>query len=407
MTTQAQITALQATLAEATAQAAALTPSTTTTPPPPPATGTFTAAPTSATQIKVTWSGVTPASLARNGTDSTGTGPWSTTQATPPLPVFGAAGSFTFNDLVPGVLYTFTLNPSSGTPLTHTATIPATTTTPPPVVTPPPVTTPPATGSGVPTVSTTNPSGKAPPAVGSIDPVTGWPWKLVDDFAGSSLGSQYQGFYTGSNPAGDSPFNAANGSVGGSLVTLKAGPSAPGGDGGTGFNTFNFGAFSAAHVMVMSKRTLGQGYVKCFGLIGQGYGSSWPPEFDFDEDLNGQNSDTSAKATQATVHTGSGNNQFYADETDIDNTAWHISEGIYNGDGSYIPTVLSDGKIWGTITGAAYGTGANNLGLPMIAFFQLEDGDGTNKTGKISLVTLEIDWIAIACPPSAFHPAPG
>lgn len=248
----------------------------------------------------------------------------------------------------------------------------------------------------------TNPSGLAPPAVGSIDSVTGWPFKLVDDFPGTSLSDIYQGFYTGSNPAGDSAFNAANGSVANSMVTMVAGPSAPGGDGGTGFNTYNYGAFTSGHFFVRSRRTLGQGYVKCEGLIGQGYGSSWPPEFDFDEDLNPANSDTSSMSTQATVHTGGGNNQFYADESNIDSTQWHTWECIYAGDGSKTPQVLCDANVWGTITGAAYGTGANNLGLPMIAFFQLEDGDGTNKTGRISLVTYQIDWIAIACPDSAF-----
>jgi hypothetical protein len=43
----------------------------------------------------------------------------------------------------------------------------------------------------------------------------------------------------------------------------------------------------------------------------------------------------------------------------------------------------------------------------MVMFMQLEDGDGTSKTGNISLVTMEIDWVAIACPSGAITPGSG
>ena len=255
----------------------------------------------------------------------------------------------------------------------------------------------------------TNPSGESPPAKGSVDPVTGYTYGLVDDFTGSSLnGAVWQDFYTGSNPAGNSPFEASNGSVGNSMVTIVAGPNAPGGNGGTGFNTNNFGYFSAGHFKVRARCSLGQGFTMCFGMIGQTI-SPWPPEIDFYEDAGyngGGDTDTERQATQATVHWGSGNNTVAADERGIDATAWHTWELIYNGNesGSLIQ-YLCDGVQWGSNQGGSigYGNSANNLGQPQVMFMQLEDGDGApGPTGNVKLVTMEVDWVAIEYPSSAF-----
>ena len=115
---------------------------------------TFSASADGTSSVTVSWTNVTPTQLARNGTDVTGAGTWNTGQLTNQP----SSGSFTFQNLVPGETYTFTLyddkitNTGTG-PLTLTAqattsTPPPTTTTPPPTTTTPPVVTSPTTTNG-------------------------------------------------------------------------------------------------------------------------------------------------------------------------------------------------------------------------------------------------------------------
>lgn len=98
------------------------------------------------TTATVTWTGIIggPTELARDGNDSTGAGPWNSGQLTNQP----ADGSFTFEHLIPGDTYDFSLftNPAFEfeKPLVVEATIPAAAPPSPPVVTPPPSPTPPA-----------------------------------------------------------------------------------------------------------------------------------------------------------------------------------------------------------------------------------------------------------------------
>jgi uncharacterized repeat protein (TIGR02543 family) len=82
----------------------------------PPAPTVFTAAQTSSDQVTVSWSGFSPTEIARDGVDSTGTGAWNTG----PLTDQPTAGTFTFNLLVPGDTYVFTISPTA---LTATLTL--------------------------------------------------------------------------------------------------------------------------------------------------------------------------------------------------------------------------------------------------------------------------------------------
>lgn len=133
MTTQAQINTLKSTLYtaqqqinSAVAQAAALTPDVI----PPPPVMTFTAAATGTNECTVSWSGVAPTMLARNGTDTYGGGPWNTG----PLTGQPTSGTFKFTALIPGVAYTYTLTYGSaeGQSLSTTLLQPAAPPPPPP-----------------------------------------------------------------------------------------------------------------------------------------------------------------------------------------------------------------------------------------------------------------------------------
>ena len=92
------------------------------TPPPPPPVTTFTAKQTGANEITVSWSGVEPVELARDGTDTSNSGPWNTG----PLVNQPLAGSFAFDYMIPGYIYTLTLTYGEGLTLTTTCTIPVT-----------------------------------------------------------------------------------------------------------------------------------------------------------------------------------------------------------------------------------------------------------------------------------------
>jgi hypothetical protein len=100
------------------------------TPPPPPMT-TFTAKATSTEECTVSWTGVSPTELARNGTDANGYGPYTTG----PLTGEPTSGSYAFEAIVPGDTYIYTLTYGTGQTLTVTFTQPV-------VVTPPPTTKP-------------------------------------------------------------------------------------------------------------------------------------------------------------------------------------------------------------------------------------------------------------------------
>lgn len=100
--------------------------------PPPPGSTTMTATPLDAGKVRLDWTttrtDITGWTVARDGQDTGGTGPWSTT-----LPA--AARTYTMNDLIAGNTYTFTLTPATAagalTPVTATATATGTTTPPP------------------------------------------------------------------------------------------------------------------------------------------------------------------------------------------------------------------------------------------------------------------------------------
>ncbi len=116
----------------------AVTSATVTTPAPPPGPSTFSTSVVGSTSVTVSWGNVVPVELARSGTDANGTGPWNTgVLANAP-----SSGTFTFQYLIPGDTYTFTLTESNGATLTAQATIPAPTPIPtPPIVTSPTTTT--------------------------------------------------------------------------------------------------------------------------------------------------------------------------------------------------------------------------------------------------------------------------
>ncbi len=116
------------------------------TPPPPPLTGTLTATALSDTEASATWTNFTPVSIGRDGTDSTGTGAWSTTT------IVGDSQTFTY--LIPGDQYTITATNAAGQGLTATLTMPGEP-APPPAPTPTPIPTP---------TPTPTPIGTAPPA---------------------------------------------------------------------------------------------------------------------------------------------------------------------------------------------------------------------------------------------------
>lgn len=96
----------------------------------PPAGPTFTAVVASPSSATVSWANVTPSKLGRDGSDSTGFGPWDTD-------TLGFGGvpkgvtSFTFTGMLPGVTYTFTATTPAG-PLTAKVTMPGAVVTPPP-----------------------------------------------------------------------------------------------------------------------------------------------------------------------------------------------------------------------------------------------------------------------------------
>ena len=90
---------------------------------------TFTAKATGTNECTVSWSGVSPTELARNGTAS-GFGPWNTG----PLTGEPTTGSYAFEELDPGTTYTYTLTYSGGSLTTEllqpgaTETVPSATT---------------------------------------------------------------------------------------------------------------------------------------------------------------------------------------------------------------------------------------------------------------------------------------
>ena len=123
--------ATQAAEAKEVADTATLAADETATPPvvPPPPAPDLIATAASSSVIAVSWpSTFVPVFLGRNGTDSQGTGPWSTTTI-PPM------GPLTFTFLLPSTLYTFTAKDANGVTITATAVTLAAATPPPP---PPP-----------------------------------------------------------------------------------------------------------------------------------------------------------------------------------------------------------------------------------------------------------------------------
>jgi hypothetical protein len=78
--------------------------------------GTFSAKQTGPGAVTVSWTGVSPTLLGRNGVDISGDANWNTG----PLLDQPLAGSFTFDYLVPGDTYEFTLDEANGTALTTT-----------------------------------------------------------------------------------------------------------------------------------------------------------------------------------------------------------------------------------------------------------------------------------------------
>lgn len=94
----------------------------------------FTAVASSPTIAKVSWANFAPVSIGRDGTDSNGTGPWSTTN------VVGAS-SWTFGSLIPGDTYTYTAKDSLGVTLVFILAQPAV---------PTPAPTPASNASGIP-----------------------------------------------------------------------------------------------------------------------------------------------------------------------------------------------------------------------------------------------------------------
>lgn len=99
----------------------------TTVPPPQPAM-TFTAKATGTNECTVSWSGVSPTKLARDGTDSYNGGPWDTGELSGQL----TSGSFKFTYLIPGNTYKYTLTYGTGQTLTVSLLQPAIFIPPPP-----------------------------------------------------------------------------------------------------------------------------------------------------------------------------------------------------------------------------------------------------------------------------------
>ncbi len=94
---------------------------------PPVATPTFLTSAPSTTTAKVTWTNVSPIKLGRDGTDSTGAGPWNTGMNGGVPAAALTAQSFTFANLIPGATYNYTLTNADGTTLTVRLTQPGVT----------------------------------------------------------------------------------------------------------------------------------------------------------------------------------------------------------------------------------------------------------------------------------------
>ncbi len=215
---------------------------------------TFSVSAPSNTTATVTWTNDTPTQLARSGTDSSGTGPWST--ATTGISAAAlSAQAFTFTNLIPGATYTFTLTNANGTTLTETLTQPGGTTTTPVTTTPvttTPVTTPPvSTPIAAPPAPTTPSAGTVPEAPASLNAPT---TKIFDDeFSTGSLNTAVWApdWFANGSTQNNTVMDASNVSVGanGLNLTLNANgtgalvSSNPNGGAGTGFQV----APSAGH----------------------------------------------------------------------------------------------------------------------------------------------------------------
>jgi hypothetical protein len=167
------------------------------TPPPPPPTQTFTAKQVGTSQVQVAWAGFSPVKIGRNGVDSSGTGPWSTAT----LVGEPTTGTFTFNSLVAGSMYTLTATKADGTTMTAVVIMTGGTVTPPPVVTPPP--------------SGAYPLGIAPAALSAGESTI-----FFDDFTGP-LNTSDWGVYNGTSQPSSGRFVTKNTTVSGGELNLE------------------------------------------------------------------------------------------------------------------------------------------------------------------------------------------
>jgi beta-glucanase (GH16 family) len=131
----------------------------------------------------------------------------------------------------------------------------------------------------------------------------------------------------------------------------------------------------------------------CLGMIGA---ENWPPEIDFYEDFTNA-SNTTRNSMAATDHWGAGNNQQTLIESGVDATQWHTWEVIWNANSI---TYLVDGAAWNMISNPDNNTvDPNSLVQPQMLFMQIENGDGTSTNSATpSVVTMQIDWIAVFVP---------
>jgi len=172
---------------------------TTTTPPVSVPIATFSASAPSSTTATVTWTNVTPSTLGRNGIDSTGYGAWNTGMDLGITPAELSAQAFTFESLVPGTTYNFTLTEADGSTLTTSVMEPggtATTTTPP--VTTTTTTAPPAATSS--SLATGVYAGAADPiGVAAFDATTGTHSSIAVDYLAYNRGWDGMDGANGSN----------------------------------------------------------------------------------------------------------------------------------------------------------------------------------------------------------------
>ncbi|MCZ2803709.1 glycoside hydrolase family 16 protein [Modestobacter sp. VKM Ac-2983] len=212
--------------------------------------------------------------------------------------------------------------------------------------------------------------------------LAGWRQVFVDEFNGSSLGSQWK-LYSGQ--PGGSPYgrwDPSHVAVGGGNLTLT--------------QTQQNGEWVAGGLA--NRTTIQYGKVEMRFRVDAGdemkyaallwpADNSWPPEIDFAEDAGGDRS-----ATTGTVHYGS-NNTMIGQQVEADFTQWHTI-GVEWTPGKVVYTL--DGQAWGSTDHPGVSSTPMNLAI------QVQPGGCQGGgaafgcgVGDPAVTSLQVDWVSI------------